>query len=71
LAVTVHGHSARAAENWLAAQWGPDLVWKGIASFNPKLGFVWQVFRSDKMTLPQEAGGKPISHFSLDKPRPI
>jgi hypothetical protein len=41
------------------------LVWKGIASFNPKLGFVWQVFRSEKMTLPQEAGGRPISHFSL------
>jgi len=34
-------------------------------------GFVWQVFRSDKMALSQEAGGKPFSHFSLDNPRPV
>jgi hypothetical protein len=47
------------------------LVWKGIASFNPELGSVWQVFRNDKMTLPQEAGGKTFSHFSLDKPRRV
>jgi hypothetical protein len=47
------------------------LVWKGIASFDPKLGFVWQVFQSHKMTLPQEAGGKPFSHFSLDKLRQV
>jgi hypothetical protein len=53
LAVTLHGQNAHAAGNGVTARWGPDWVWEGIASFNPKLGFVWQVFRSDKMTLPQ------------------